>query len=119
MDAAAFLLRLRSDYRARRPCVLQLQLRCARCVQGAYRQLHSTGPGSADLHGYASDVRTTAPQTGIWEARRNWIRRMGRWWSNLNTPLPGDCYSMRILASLTTLPNLFRSDLTLSINFSG
>ena len=57
VDAAAVLLRLRRQHRARRACVLQLQLRRAGRLPGAHRELHALRPCGADLHADASVER--------------------------------------------------------------
>ena len=60
VDAAAFLLRLRLQHRAWRARVLQFQLRRARCVPRAHRQLHPLHPGVQilpPLHPFDAQLR--------------------------------------------------------------
>ena len=54
LDAAAVLLRLRRQHRARRARLLQLQLRRPRRLPRAHRRLHAVWSRRADLHGHAS-----------------------------------------------------------------
>jgi len=78
VDAAAVLLRLRLQYRAGRAGVFQLQLCCARRLQRSHWQFYVVRPGSAGLHGNASDERTVAAFSGIRKTSGNRVRRVDR-----------------------------------------
>ena len=77
LDAAAVLVRLRRQHRARRARVLQLQLHGARCVPGAHRRLHVVRAGRADPHAAAPARSGAAPLAGVRHSRSTSDRMCG------------------------------------------
>src|SRR6185437_9503802 len=77
LAATAVFLRLWAEHPAWRASVLQLQLRRARRLPGQDRQFLAIRAGGADLYRHAPDERRTPPQAGVWQARRDRVRRLG------------------------------------------